>query len=114
MISWPIAHDQPLLANWLTVDKDVSFELLQVRDDICIGKPVHRSPGTIVEGTSSAIRLEARHVFEAMRGEEGERKRANMKKLQADLKESHNSGESYKTLLRLAYLENEVFSKVKE
>lgn len=59
---------EPMLANWLTVDKDVAFELLQVRDGICIGKPVYRSPGTIVEGTSTAIRSEARHIFEEMRG----------------------------------------------
>lgn len=94
---------EPMLSNWLTVDKDVAFELLQVRYGICIGKPVYRSPGTIVEGTSSAIRSEARCVFEEMRGEAGERKRTNMKVLQESMRKSHDSGESHRTMAKLAH-----------
>lgn len=95
-----------MLANWCTVDKEVSFELLQVRDDICIGKPVYRDQSIIVQGTSLAIRDEARKVFNDMRGEVGEKKRGSMQVLQKEMKHSWESasGESKNQMMRLASL----------
>ncbi|KAJ6534313.1 hypothetical protein B0H19DRAFT_1080789 [Mycena capillaripes] len=102
MIVWPVAHDQPYLGAWLTVTEDVSFELVQPRDDICIGKPIAGDPAIIVKGTSEAIRDEARGVFQEMRGPVGERKRNNMKALQEKMKASHNSGESDRQMRELS------------
>ncbi|KAJ6534308.1 hypothetical protein B0H19DRAFT_1185708, partial [Mycena capillaripes] len=102
MIIWPIAHDQPYLGAWLTVTEDVSFELVQPRDDICIGKPIARDPSVIVKGTPEAIRDEARDVFREMRGPIGERKRNKMKVLQVKMKTSRNSGHSRRQMLELS------------
>ncbi|THH15314.1 hypothetical protein EW146_g5139 [Bondarzewia mesenterica] len=82
LICWPIHADQPQIAAAVTLDLDAGFELLEVRT----GEHATKTPrrfGTgdngkcVLSGTPEAIREEMEALLEAMRGEEGRRKRGN-------------------------------------
>ncbi|TCD71962.1 hypothetical protein EIP91_000094 [Steccherinum ochraceum] len=92
IIAWPFHADQSANAVNLTVNHDVAFELLEVRTGNGL-KPIYRT-GKAPVGTIDAIRAEASDVLDRAFGEEGARKRANAKSLQAKILSAWNKGGS--------------------
>lgn len=91
-IAWPFQADQPANAVSLTEKHDVAYELFEVR----IGnglKTIYRTGKTPV-GTLDALRAEAHEVLDKAFGEDGARKRANMKELQAKVHSAWDKGGS--------------------
>ncbi|EKM51754.1 glycosyltransferase family 1 protein [Phanerochaete carnosa HHB-10118-sp] len=79
MICWPFSADQPLNTLHLTENLNVAYELLEVRTGDGL-KPIYRT-GKAPTGTLEAVRTEAGSVLEKAFGEDGDRKRANIRKL---------------------------------
>lgn len=78
-ICWPFSADQPLNTVHLTENLDVAYELLEVRTGDGL-KPVYRT-GKAPIGTLEAVRAEAAAVLEKAFGGDGDRKRANIRKI---------------------------------
>ncbi|KAK7681776.1 hypothetical protein QCA50_015123 [Cerrena zonata] len=81
MVCWPCDGDQPTNAARLSFVLDVAYELFEVRTEPYGLKPILRNGKTPI-GTVEAIREEACSVLGNAFGEDGVRKRANIKKLQ--------------------------------
>jgi len=99
IICWPFFGDQPLNAAHLSVDLEVAYELIEVRTGSGL-KPLHRT-GKAPKGTVSAVREEAASVLERAFGEDGQKKRANMRKLQEDVLRSLSEGTSHSDMKAL-------------
>ena len=78
-ICWPFEADQPLNTIHLTENLDVAYELLEVRTGDGL-RPIYRT-GRAPTGTLEAVRTEASAVLEKAFGEDGWRKRENIRKL---------------------------------
>lgn len=91
-ICWPFHADQPANAVNLTVNHDVAYELLEVRTGNGL-KPILRT-GKAPLGTLDAMKAEAREVLDKAFGEDGARKRANVKKLQKKIDSAWDKGGS--------------------
>lgn len=83
-ICWPFGADQPSNAARLSSELNVGYELFEVRTGPYTSKPIHRL-GRPPIGTIEAVRDEALAVLDKAFGEDGARKRANMKKLQEEV-----------------------------
>ncbi|CAL1707825.1 unnamed protein product [Somion occarium] len=81
MICWPFHVDQPTLSAQLSEIHDVAYELVEVRTGTSGLKPLHRT-GKAPTGTLEALREEAGLILDQAYGEDGAKKRANLKKLQ--------------------------------
>ena len=92
-ICWPYRAEQPLNAMVLTDQLDIAYELVEIRTGDHANKPVCRS-GKIPVGTVDAIRAEAEDIFARAFGADGERKRANVTKLQEATKMAWAEGGS--------------------
>ena len=90
-ITWPYGADQPANAARLSSKLNVAYELFEVRTGEFASKPIHRL-GRAPIGTIEAVREEADRVLEQAFGEDGDTKRANMKKLQAEILNVWNEG----------------------
>ncbi|KAK7682538.1 hypothetical protein QCA50_014338 [Cerrena zonata] len=89
MICWPFDADQPTNSARLSGALNVAYELFEVRTDPHGLKPIHRL-GRAPIGTIEAAREEAHSVLDNAFGEDGSRKRANMKKLQQEVTNTWN------------------------
>lgn len=78
-ICWPIAADQPLNTIHLVENLDVAYELLEVRNGEGL-KPIYRT-GRSVSGTLDSLRAEVHNVLDKAFGEDGARKRSNVRRL---------------------------------
>jgi len=92
LICWPFGADQPANAVNLTENHDAAYELLEVRTGNGL-KPRYRT-GMAPVGTMDAIRAEARDVFNKAFGEDGARKRKNVRKLQQQFASAWDKGGS--------------------
>lgn len=81
-ICWPFDADQPTGSARLSFVLDVAYELFEVRTEPYGLKPIHRL-GKAPLGTIEAVCDEARTILDSAFGEDGARKRANMRNLQA-------------------------------
>ena len=100
-ICWPYDADQPTNATRLSSVLDVAYELFEVRTEPYGLKPIHRL-GRAPIGTIEAVRDEAHTVLTNAFGEDGARKRGNMKKLQEAVLSSWNEdGRARRDLRRL-------------
>lgn len=91
-ICWPFHADQPINAVHLTENHDVAYELIEVRTGNGL-KPRLRT-GKAPAGTLDALKAEARDILDKAFGEDGARKRANVKKLQAKIDSAWEKGGS--------------------
>ncbi|GJE92135.1 glycosyltransferase family 1 protein [Phanerochaete sordida] len=80
MICWPFGADQPLNAVQLTENLDIAYELYEVRTGAWGLKPLRRT-GKAPAGTPDALRAEMQAVLEQAFGDDGARKRDNIRKL---------------------------------
>ncbi|GJE92138.1 glycosyltransferase family 1 protein [Phanerochaete sordida] len=80
MICWPMSADQPLNAVQLVENLDVAYELHEVRTGARGLKPLRRT-GTAPQGTPEALRAEMYAVLAKAFGEDGARKRENIRKM---------------------------------
>ncbi len=78
-ICWPYHADQPTNAAHLSYNLDVAYELIEVRTGLGL-KPILRS-GSVPIGSEEAVREEAAGVLDNAFLADGDRKRANIKKL---------------------------------
>ncbi|TCD71969.1 hypothetical protein EIP91_000101 [Steccherinum ochraceum] len=92
LICWPFSADQAPNAVHLVVNHDVAYELLEVRTGNGL-KTIYRT-GKAPAGTTDAIRAEAHDVLAKAFGEDGARKRANVKKLQERIHAALSKGGS--------------------
>lgn len=100
-ICWPFHVDQPTLAAQLSEINNVAYELLEVRTGERGLKPLYRT-GRAPLGTLEAVREEASIVLEKAFGDDGLKKRANLKKLQEAILSTWNEdGSSRRDLDRL-------------
>lgn len=79
MICWPIFSDQPTNAAHLSVNLDIAYELLEVRTGDGL-RPLYRT-GKSPKGTIQSVREEAMTVLNLALGEDGRKKRENVKAL---------------------------------
>ncbi|EMD37929.1 glycosyltransferase family 1 protein [Gelatoporia subvermispora B] len=101
MLCWPFQADQPTNAVHLTDNLDVAYELIEVRTGEHGLKPIYRT-GRVPVGTVEAMQTEAKDILAKAFGEDGARKRANMKRLQLSVVESwHDNGPSARALEEL-------------
>ena len=99
-ICWPFSGDQPTNAARLASILDVAYELFEVRTGEHGLKPIYRL-GHAPIGTMNSARDEVRSVLEKAFGEDGAKKRANMKLLQGEfLKAWDEEGLARKDLRR--------------
>ena len=84
----------------------MAFELLQIRTGHNIGRKT--ATGVFVEGTEEAIRKEFKAVFGTLSGPEGEKIRKRAKKIQLQIKEDVKSGASYRQMMELGRLGDDV------
>ncbi|EIN06280.1 UDP-Glycosyltransferase/glycogen phosphorylase [Punctularia strigosozonata HHB-11173 SS5] len=84
MICWDFSADQPLVAATLSSVLDVAYQLFEVRTGPEGLRPIYRT-GKAPEGTIEAVRRELAEVLDKMRGEDGARKRENVKMIQQEL-----------------------------
>ena len=82
--------DQPTNAVHLTENHDVAYELFEVRTGNGL-KPIFRT-GKTPTGTPEAVRAETRDTLEKAFGEDGARKRMNVKKLKERFDVAWNEG----------------------
>ena len=98
-ICWPFGADQTTNAARLSV-LDVSYELFEVRTGEYGLKAVHRL-GRAPIGTLEAVREEAHDVLDKAFGEDGARKRANIKLLSQRIRKAWDeSGSARRELCR--------------
>ncbi|GJE99108.1 glycosyltransferase family 1 protein [Phanerochaete sordida] len=100
LICWPFGADQPLNTQLLTTELDVAYELTEVRTGPHARKPVHRT-GVAPTCTLESVRAETQTVLDKAFGEDGARKRENIRKLRSASRELWGQGGS----ARLAALE---------
>ncbi|PAV16812.1 UDP-Glycosyltransferase glycogen phosphorylase [Pyrrhoderma noxium] len=86
MICCPFDADQPMNAASLTSTHDVAYELFELRSGEGL-RPIHRLGNRSPEGTVDSAQREFRDVLAKARGDDGARKRANIRALQSQLKE---------------------------
>ena len=99
-ICWPFGADQPTNAARLSAVLDVAYELFEIRTGDYGLKPIHRL-GKSPVGTIEAVREETNEILAKAFGEDGARKRANMKKLQQEVLNTWNEdGPAQKDLRR--------------
>lgn len=79
-ICWPHSADQAANAILCSETHDIAYELIEVRSGGGLLKR-HRT-GIAPVGTIEAVRAEANQVLDKAFGEDGARKRLNVKKLQ--------------------------------
>ncbi|KAF8542582.1 hypothetical protein BDD12DRAFT_876041 [Trichophaea hybrida] len=84
MIGWPFSVDQPMNIAHLVYGLDVAFELLEVRTGE-LGLKTMFATGKTPEGTVEAFERELEEVLEGMKGEVGERKRQNARRIRQGL-----------------------------
>lgn len=89
-IAWPMDADQPLNALHLTLTHDVAYELCEVRTGESGLRPLLR--GIQPRGTLEAVEVEARKVFQAARGSDGERKRHNARAMRDKMNRAWEEG----------------------
>ena len=89
-ICWPMGSDQPLNAVHLTENHEVAYELMEVRNGNGL-KPIYRT-GKAHSGSVDAIKEEARVVLVKAFGVDGQKKRANAKKLKNQVDEAWKEG----------------------
>jgi len=80
MICWPFQADQGSNAAHISGNLDIGYELFEIRSGPGL-LPVYRL-GRAPVGTVDAVRAEAAATLDKAFGEDGKRKRANVKKLQ--------------------------------
>lgn len=85
--------DQPANIAYLTHKADVAFELIEGRTGDLGLRPM-LTTGKTPSGTLEAFIKEFESVLSAMQGEEGARKRANVKRMQAELARAWSEGGS--------------------
>ncbi|KAJ7481830.1 UDP-Glycosyltransferase/glycogen phosphorylase [Mycena latifolia] len=90
LICWPFDGDQPAAAVLLSQTLDVAFHVVQVRTGASGLRPLFS--GEVPRG-GAAVGAELRSVADACHGPEGERKRANARKLRAAFGEAWRGGE---------------------
>lgn len=83
-IAWPFTGDQPGNIARLVHVADVAFELVEARTGPWATKPLLAS-GKTPTGTVEAFKVEVHHVLDDAFGDVGARKRANVRKMQAEL-----------------------------
>lgn len=81
LVCWPYASDQGLNAAHLTRNLDAGYELFEVRTGDGL-KPVYHLQGKTPTGTVESVKEEASAILDKAYGEDGEKKRANVKSLQ--------------------------------
>lgn len=79
-ICWPYHADQPINTAHLSHNLDVAYELIEVRTGLGL-KPICRGRRVPV-GSIEAVREEAERVLDNAFHADGERKRANLVRLQ--------------------------------
>ena len=89
-ICWPFRSDQPANTVHLTENHDVAYELLEVRTGNGL-KPIYRN-GETPAGTLDAIREEAQEILLKAFGEDGIRKRTNMRNLKEKVEAAWKKG----------------------
>ncbi|KAJ7432691.1 hypothetical protein FB451DRAFT_1479323 [Mycena latifolia] len=89
LICWPFDGDQPAAAVLLSQTLNAAFHLIQVRTGASGLRPLFS--GEVPRG-GAAVGAEIRVVADACRGQEGEQKRANARKLQAAFGEAWGEG----------------------
>lgn len=89
-ICWPFHADQPANAVNVTDIHNIAYELLEVRTGNGL-KPRYRT-GQAPVGTLNAVREEAHQVLDKAFGEDGAKKRANVKKLQQQVLAAWDKG----------------------
>ncbi|KAH8085451.1 UDP-Glycosyltransferase/glycogen phosphorylase [Cristinia sonorae] len=90
MICWPFHADQPANAVNLTENHQVAYELLEVRINNGL-KPIYRT-GKAPLNTIDALKAEVREVLDKAFGEDGQKKRTNVKKLKAQIDAAWDKG----------------------
>lgn len=88
-ICWPFSADQPVNAIHLEENLKVAYEVFEVRTGPGL-QPLYR--GKKPEGTIDAVRREARAVLAKAFGEDGKKKRENLKQLNAKIAEAWGEG----------------------
>ncbi|KAF7324532.1 hypothetical protein MKEN_00493900 [Mycena kentingensis (nom. inval.)] len=100
MIIWPVGAEQPVNAAFLSAGPNpVAVELLQVRFGSQVGPSLRGGP--TITGTVEDATKEFEAVFRDVRGEKGERLRANIRELGKKAREAR-MGEAAEEVKRLA------------
>ena len=86
-IGWPFMADQPINSTHLVHNLDVAFEFYEVRTGPYGRKPIYMN-NIAPSGTAEAIQNEFNIVLDAMKGEQGARKRTNAKRQQGILRDA--------------------------
>jgi len=94
LICWPFHSDQAPGAAHLTTNLDVAYELFEVRTGTSGLKPIHRLDNKAPVGTLESLRVEAIDVLDKAFGDDGIKKRANVKRLQEKILKSWSNGGS--------------------
>ncbi|KAM5530978.1 hypothetical protein V8D89_015360 [Ganoderma adspersum] len=84
LILWPISAEQPINAIYLTDHLNVAYELIEVRNGSGLG-PIYRN-GKKPTGTIDAVKAEMHNVLDRAFGEDGGKKRENVRALQKTLR----------------------------
>ncbi|THH23192.1 hypothetical protein EUX98_g7990 [Antrodiella citrinella] len=92
MICWPFQADQPANTVNLTANHDVAYELFEVRSGNGL-KPLLRT-GKAPVGTLDALRAEVHEVLDKAFGDDGAKKRSNIKNLQQKFDSAWDKGGS--------------------
>ncbi|KAJ7701948.1 hypothetical protein B0H17DRAFT_924175, partial [Mycena rosella] len=101
LICWPFEGDQPAAAANLAQTLDAAFHLLEVRTGQGL-RPLFG--GQVPQGTRAAVGAEFRRIADACRGAEGERKRANARKVALGFSQAWKEGGTARAAVR-AFLE---------
>ncbi|KAJ7701887.1 UDP-Glycosyltransferase/glycogen phosphorylase [Mycena rosella] len=101
LICWPFEGDQPAAAANLSQTLDAAFHLLEVRTGQGL-RPLFG--GQVPQGTRTAVGAEFRQIADACRGAEGERKRANARKVTLGFLQAWEEGGTARAAVR-AFLE---------
>jgi hypothetical protein len=80
-IFYPLSVDQPGNALILTVNHEAGFELLSVRTGLGERVPYRCRNGPAPEFSVEGVKREVRELLQRLKGEEGQRIRANLERL---------------------------------
>lgn len=83
-ICWPFRAEQPTNTLHVTHNLDIAYELFEVRTGPDASRPIF-TLGRAPRGTLDAVRTEACAVLGRAFGADGERKRANVQRMKADV-----------------------------